>query len=177
MNKATHIILHHTAVKSSNPQFSAVNRYHKSLDFPISSALLYVGYHWFIERDGTTIRARADKDIGAHTLEGWNKKSIGICMAGDFSQETPSEAQIASLRVLIHEYDLPYLLHSEAQANRTCPQFTREELEDWLKFSRDEDDMTKCEAINKELKKENEELKTTIQIIIQWVKSYFQVKR
>lgn len=170
-NKATHIIIHHTSVNSDKSQFQAVNNYHKSLGFPQSpSSLLYIGYHWFLERDGTTIRAKKDKDEGAHTLGGWNKKSIGVCLAGDFSLETPSEAQIASLRVLIHEYNLPYLLHSEAQSNRTCPQFTKEELVYWLKTGRDEEDLAKCEAINKELR-------TTIDIIIQWISKFFQAKK
>ena len=177
MNKPKHIIIHHSAVKSNNPQFSAVNKYHKSLDFPQSTYKFYIGYHWFIERDGTAIRARADKDEGAHTLGGWNKKSIGICLAGDFSLQTPSEAQIAALRVIINEYSLPYMLHSEADTRRTCPLFRRDWLENKLRWAKDEEDLAKCEAINEELRKENEELKGVIKQLIQWIKSFFPVKK
>jgi len=169
-NKPKTIIIHHTAVKSDKPQFNAVNNYHKKLDFPLSSLGYYVGYHWFIERGGTVIRARADKDEGAHTLGGWNKKSIGICMAGDFSLETPSEAQIASLRSLMNDYNLPYLLHREADKRRTCPQFSREELILWLQNTTDKEDLEKQKQINKELK-------GVIATLIQWISKYFQVKR
>lgn len=121
MNKPEHLIIHHTASKVKTNQFLAVNNYHKSLDFPKSSIGFYVGYHWFIERNGVKIRARADSDVGAHTLGGYNTKSIGVCMAGNFNSEVPSDAQIATLRGLIEEYGLPVLLHREADTRLTCP--------------------------------------------------------
>lgn len=121
MNNPKHLIIHHTAVGSKSNQFLAVNSYHQSLDFPKSSIGFYVGYHWFIERNGVRIRAREDIDEGAHTLGGYNQESIGVCLAGDFDNEVPSDAQIASLRGLIEEYGLPVLLHKEADTRRNCP--------------------------------------------------------
>jgi len=171
MNKATHVIIHHTAVSSPNYQFNAVNNYHKSLDFPESSLGYYVGYHWFIERDGTKKRARTDTDTGAHTLNGWNTKSIGICLAGNFDVETPTEAQIASLRDLVDMYDLPYLLHREADTNRTCP--GRYFSKDLLELENiDEVDQEKTKALQEiidELNKKVTKLEKTIAFLNDFV--------
>ena len=40
-------------------------------------------------------QARKEDEIGAHDT-GENLNSLGICLAGDFSQEMPTEPQIAS---------------------------------------------------------------------------------
>jgi len=40
-----------------------------------------IGYHFVIRRDGTIEKGRALDEIGAH-VQGYNNKSIGICMVG-----------------------------------------------------------------------------------------------
>lgn len=85
-----------------------------------SSFGFYVGYHWLIEPNGRKIHCRADENEGAHTLGGWNRKSIGVCLAGNFAQEAPTQAQLKSVRELINKYNLPYIFHKEADPTRTC---------------------------------------------------------
>ena len=165
-NRPTHIIVHHQAFATESNQFDAINRYHKKkFDF-ISSIGFYGSYHWLVERDGTTKRYRADEDEGAHTLNGWNKKSIGVCLAGDFNTQAPSEAQIASLRALIKEYDLPYLLHREAHTTRTCPgrNFSRDTID--IVIQDDAIDMEKCAALTEE----NNTLKVFVKFLINLIK-------
>jgi len=132
MNKPQAFIVHHTAVGGDNFQLYAVNRYHRSKGFPISSLGWYVGYHWFIEKNGDTIRCRADKDVGAHTLKGWNTKSIGVSLAGDFNKEMPTPEQIKSLKELKADY--PRLknfgAHRKYDTRRTC--FGGMLSDDWL---------------------------------------------
>ena len=140
INNPTHIILHHTSVSSANPQFNAVNNYHKSLNFPESSLGFNVGYHKFFERDGTVIIARAKTDEGAHTLKGWNRKSLGYCLAGNFDVESPTDAQIDSVRNEMEKDGLPFLLHREADTDRTCP---------GRYFSRDLVEMTETDELDK----------------------------
>ena len=65
--KVSHIILHHTADASREPQFDKVNNYHRDKWNFRSSLGKYMGYTYFIERDGTLIKARADTEEGAHT--------------------------------------------------------------------------------------------------------------
>ena len=76
-----------------------------------------------IKKNGKTVRTRNDDEVGAHTLNGWNKKSIGICLEGDFETKIPRKIQLDSLRKLLIKYDLPHLFHREADIRRTCPGF------------------------------------------------------
>lgn len=167
INKPKHIIIHHTSVKSNKKQLDAVDRYHHSLGFPKSTLPPYynVGYTWFIEKDGQTIRTKLDREEGAHTLGGWNTKSIGICLAGNFDIEYPSDAQIASLRRLTDRYGYKILLHREAQKNRHCPghNFTRVYVDAEIGTGIEDD--VKCEAIKKELA----EQKTLVQQLIAFI--------
>ncbi len=68
-----------------------------------SSLGYYIGYHWYISKDGTAKQGRADLDEGAHTI-GYNNKSIGICLAGNFDVTYPTQPQIDSLKKLINVY-------------------------------------------------------------------------
>jgi len=129
-NVAEVLVLHHTNVNSWLPQLLAVNRYHKYKRFPKSKRGWFIGYHHFITRTGAIIKTRNDDEEGAHTLGGWNQKSIGICLAGNFSKKPPTEAQLTALKVLIARYKLPVMFHKEADTRRTCAgrHFTHELL-------------------------------------------------
>ncbi len=100
MNVPNKIIVHHTASGGMYPQFKAVNEYHKTRNFEKSTPGFYVGYHYFIEKDGTLMQARYDEDKGQHTT-GENLTSIGICLAGNFDYEYPTEEQKKELVELI----------------------------------------------------------------------------
>lgn len=99
-NVPNKIIVHHTASTEQGDQFYLVNGWHKEREFPLSSLGYYVGYHYLIEKSGAIRQARADSEEGAHTI-GENTSSIGVCLAGDFSIEIPTLAQIDSLGVLL----------------------------------------------------------------------------
>lgn len=90
------IIFHHTGDGFNGKQFSKVNEYHKSQQFPVSVFGYFCGYHLFVERDGSVIIARSFGEVGAHTL-GENWEAYGICMAGNFDFEQPTAAQKESL--------------------------------------------------------------------------------
>lgn len=119
------IIVHHTAVGRSHNQFLGVEQYHKKRGFERSTLGYHVGYHYFIERDGTTKQARAEKDKGQHT-RGENLTSIGICLAGNFDYEYPSDEQIQSLNILIDRllksYRIPVgaIYPHRTFANKSC---------------------------------------------------------
>ena len=102
MNKPQWIILHTEAapVKMDAPRFAVVNEYHRQ-QFDFKSSLgFYCGYHYFIEKNGKIIQARADTDEGAHT-KGYNSVSLGICLAGNGDVEMPIESQKQALGGLI----------------------------------------------------------------------------
>lgn len=62
-----------------------------------------VGYHFFIDRAGRVIEGRSLKWRGAHSGGSNNKGNVGICLLGNFDEERPSTAAIATLDRLVYE--------------------------------------------------------------------------
>lgn len=131
-NKPVWIITHHTGGSdtdplsdSSNFTFEQCNELHKEKFNMKSSLGFYVGYHYYISKDGTVKQARADTDEGAHTI-GYNTQSLGVCLAGNFDLTLPTKAQVDSLTKLLQEkskfYSLTpeFILPHRRFANKTC---------------------------------------------------------
>ncbi len=109
MNIPKYLIIHHTGGTDTSPlqdsadfSFAECDALHKQKFGMKSSLGFYVGYHYYIAKDGKVTQARADSDEGAHTV-GYNSSSIGICLAGNFDAKDPTPAQVASLRTLLIE--------------------------------------------------------------------------
>lgn len=125
VNAPNKIIVHHTAVGSSHNQFLNVEQHHRKRGFEISTLGYHVGYHYFIEKDGTTKQARAESDKGQHTT-GENLTSIGICLAGNFDHEIPTPEQTHSMVMLINRllpsYNIPiHAIYPHRNfANKSC---------------------------------------------------------
>lgn len=96
------IVCHHSAVsRDVNPkQFKAIDNYHKGLWHARSSLGFYGGYHYLIEPDGEVKQYRKENEQGIHA-KGWNDKSIGVCLSGNFQKEEPTEAQLKALFKLL----------------------------------------------------------------------------
>ncbi len=91
------------------------------------------GYHFIIgngviTKNGRLFKARPIKYVGAHAY-GYNRKSIGICLVGNFDNFTPTFKQYRSLIRLIlilkEEYKIPIeniLGHNETpNCLKSCP--------------------------------------------------------
>lgn len=119
------IIVHHDGVSRAGPSFDIVNEYHKHKDFPVSRRGFYVGYHLWIERDGTVRHPRDFDEEGAHTV-GQNLSSIGIGLAGNFDTELPTREQVAALGIMLSDlrkqFGLPYaaIVPHRKFAQKTC---------------------------------------------------------
>lgn len=111
MNEPKYLIVHHTGgsdafplLDTSNQTFEIVNDYHRiapNVWLGYYSSLGYaIGYHYFIDKRGKVTQGRLDTDEGAHTV-GYNKQSIGICLAGNFDVTLPSKEQIDALKTLL----------------------------------------------------------------------------
>ena len=95
-----------------------------------------IGYHYYIEMDGSIHKGRPESKIGAHCLYR-NKHSIGICYEGGLDEygiptDTRTEAQKRSLMKLLKELKADYpnaviMGHREFDPTRTCPCFDAEE--------------------------------------------------
>lgn len=55
-----------------------------------------IGYHWYVEEDGTGERGRADHEVGAH-VGGFNVNSLGLCVSGHGDYAPWNEAQMAEV--------------------------------------------------------------------------------
>lgn len=160
MNEIKYLIVHHTGGTDANPladtsghTFAIVNEYHRQKWNFKSSLGHYIGYHYFIEKDGTLTQGRADHDEGAHAV-GYNLKSLGICLAGNFDATLPTDAQIRVLRDLLRkkmkDYGVPIenIVPHRTFANKTC--YGRKLPDDWaqslLVMSREEK-LAKAQAL------------------------------
>lgn len=67
----------------------------------------YIGYGYFIDREGVIHQGRMDTEEQAHTL-GQNKNSIGICLMGNGEDRDFTPEQYKSLEILIERKRLEY---------------------------------------------------------------------
>lgn len=84
------LVLHHSAGEGS---VKALHNYHRGLGWS------GIGYHFYVRRDGSVYRGRAENSIGSHT-RGYNGFSIGVCAEGNFERNKMGREQAESLREL-----------------------------------------------------------------------------
>jgi N-acetylmuramoyl-L-alanine amidase len=113
---------------------NAIRRWHRARDF------LDVGYHYVIPENGELQEGRPLAKVGAHA-EGYNAKSIGICMVGGVNAKGKAEnnfngAQLKTLKSIVYQLKC---LHPDARicghrdlpkVNKDCPSF---DVKTWLK--------------------------------------------
>lgn len=139
------IIVHHTASPVATTTYADVERWHRERGFE------GVGYHRLITWDPATDRAtvhlgRPDRYQGAHALNGWNARSLGVCVAGSFEETgwygmpvVLRRALVETVRDLLEEHGLTpddVLGHGEAHPGHTvCPGYDPAELRAALRSS------------------------------------------
>jgi hypothetical protein len=106
----THIIVHHSD-GGQNQDTDEINAEH--IDIGDSE----IAYTIVIKGDGTKVQGRPDDMLCAAAL-GMNYCSVNICVEGDFqsteSAETPTGAQIASLKECMSYYLAKYSLGNDS---------------------------------------------------------------
>lgn len=88
--KIKYIVVHHSASPREKTTVSKITAWHKSRGWD------HIGYHRVIGRDGTIASTLPIEKQGYHVW-GRNKDSVGICVAGNFQNEHPIQAQIDNL--------------------------------------------------------------------------------
>jgi hypothetical protein len=93
----THLIVHHAAGSNTSTNWAAVVasiwNYHVN-----SNGWCDVGYNWLIDPNGVLYvgRGGGNNVVGAHMC-GYNQKTMGVCMLGDYNTATPSTAAMNKL--------------------------------------------------------------------------------
>ncbi|SHE37001.1 peptidoglycan recognition protein family protein [Clostridium fallax] len=110
------IIIHHSSTTEADCE--AIHEGH------IRKGWSGIGYHFFINKDGTIHRGRPEKAIGAHTI-GYNAISLGICLEGNFQNETISNDQqnslINLLKYLTKKYNINDIIGHNDVYQTSCP--------------------------------------------------------
>ncbi len=95
----SHIIIHHSAGFNNSNDFKAVVAYY--WDFHVNTnGWDDISYNWLIDADGAVYQGRGNRVQGAH-FSCMNSGTLGICMIGDFQNQEPTPAALASLKNLL----------------------------------------------------------------------------
>lgn len=113
------IVIHHSATQTGTPK--AFANYHvKNRNWP------GIGYTYVIMPDGLIFQTNADRTISYHA-SGANRSSIGICLVGNFDQQSLELSQKRALIGLCHLLIKRYpritriVGHREVPATKSCP--------------------------------------------------------
>ncbi len=125
LNNPEYIIIHHSATKQGDAE--TFRRAHTAKGWRD------IGYHYIIGNgtysgDGLVETGRTEAEDGAHcSVDGMNRKSIGICLVGNFDIDKPTPAQMEALgrlcRDIMTRHKIPVskvLGHGEVAATN-CP--------------------------------------------------------
>ncbi|NOZ28102.1 MAG: hypothetical protein GXP39_08625 [Chloroflexi bacterium] len=121
-SEITAIVVHHTAVSPGINAYQVAKAHVELNGWP------GIGYHFFINPDGTIEQTNWLETVSAH-VKGQNRYSVGVAFAGDFTEVTPTPAQIERgghlIAWLMQELDIPLEWvrgHKEMpDQNTACP--------------------------------------------------------
>lgn len=130
------MILHHTAVRNpalEQGDLAAESSYMRGIEqLHLDRGWSAVGYHFVIMPSGRVFEGRPLWALGAH-VEGHNHGTIGIALAGNFEEDSPTSAAVQSVQALAQRLTpggsaLTLLPHGDL-VETACPgRFLREAL-------------------------------------------------
>ncbi|XP_018331133.1 peptidoglycan recognition protein-like [Agrilus planipennis] len=137
------IIICHTATQNCNTStaceklIKSMQRYHME-----EQRWWDIGYNFIVGGDGKVYEGRGWTGVGSHTF-GYNRKSLGIAITGDFKTKIPYKAQIKACKelikmgVMLGYIDKNYKLFGASQLVSTLSpgKALLEEMETWPEFS------------------------------------------
>jgi len=95
-NRTDWLIFHHVGPMPDSPvDASVIHEWHRERTTRSGTYWNGIGYQAVILQDGTIQEGRPMKAQGGHT-QGMNSVSIGVCVVGDFTQDSPTREQVLS---------------------------------------------------------------------------------
>jgi len=123
-SEVIYVVVHHTANGNPHWGIKECHAWHRD-----GMGWAGCGYNYLVEANGTAYYGRADEDadfVGSH-VSGWNSRSVGVCLAGNYDQQTPSGANLdvtaRIVAMLLKRYGLgvsAIRYHSDL-AEKSCP--------------------------------------------------------
>lgn len=128
-DKVKFLVVHCAATRPSmDTDINEIRRWHLQRGF------FDVGYHYVIRRNGTVEKGRPDDQPGAH-VQGYNGKSLGICLVGgvtehdvNVAEDNFTDAQRQSLESLLLRLSKEFpgarvCGHRDLAKGKACPSF------------------------------------------------------
>ena len=100
LDEITQIIVHHSATNSGTPE--AFARYHVE-----ENGWPGIGYHYVISKTGQIYKCQNVTTVSYHAGNA-NRRSIGVCLVGNFDTQTPTDVQMDALMELLAELITAY---------------------------------------------------------------------
>lgn len=118
------LIIHHGGGTNAQPLLDTSNQTAQIYEaYHLSKGWDGLGYQYVIHKNGDIWKGRPEHRNGAHTV-GYNEKSIGICLTGNFDATMPTAQQIVSLTNLMKDvmtrYTIKDIVPHRKFANKTC---------------------------------------------------------
>ncbi len=116
------VIIHHSATY----EFDDVNTMRVVQDLHLDDRRWAdIGYHFCVGKTGTIFEGRMLKARGTHTA-GYNTGSVGVCLLGNFEEESPTQEQLTAAFAVVNwlalRLDLTHLAgHRDFNAITVCP--------------------------------------------------------
>ncbi|KDR18042.1 Peptidoglycan-recognition protein 1, partial [Zootermopsis nevadensis] len=94
-------IIHHTVTPKCNSMAECVEKVSSIHSFHVNTnGWDDIGFSFLVGGDGNVYEGRGWHQVGAHTY-GFNKKSVGIALIGEFSDSLPPRVQLDALKRLL----------------------------------------------------------------------------
>lgn len=109
--KPEYIVIHQTGVSRSRfaEQLSVVENSHRAKGYDLNANGYHICYHYFIGTTGKIVHSRPDTDRTMCTKNNdVNMKAIQVVLAGDFSSEIPTPAQVKAMMALVSSLQEKY---------------------------------------------------------------------
>ncbi|UPT75338.1 MAG: peptidoglycan recognition protein family protein [Elusimicrobiota bacterium] len=90
------VTVHHSAGSPSHSDANVLGQIAGWEKDHVKKGFGRMGYHWVINSLGTVVEGQGMELVGSHTRNN-NRGNIGICLAGNYDKQAPSEKMIASL--------------------------------------------------------------------------------
>ncbi|MEQ1919311.1 MAG: peptidoglycan recognition family protein, partial [Elusimicrobiota bacterium] len=88
--------VHHSAGSPSHTDANVLGQISGWENDHIKRGFGRMGYHWVINGLGSVVEGTGTELVGSHTLAN-NRGNVGICLAGNFDKQEPTDKMLASL--------------------------------------------------------------------------------